>query len=151
VLEKLGFGAENATWRNCFLTGAQELRQDSIGHTDLNSAGMAPALTITQLFDAVGIRIVGSKAWDLAIRINWVFTDSGETYWMELSHGALIHYPTTAKHDAQLTLTLTKPDLLTMLATGSPDGVDMVGDASVLATLLSVTDNADPEFAVVTP
>ena len=151
VLEKLGFGAENATWRNCFLTGAQELRDAKIGHTDLNSAGMAPALTITQLFDAVGIRIVGSKAWDLALSINWVFTDSGETYWMELSHGALIHYPTTAKHEAQLTVTLTKPQLLRMLATGSPDGIEMSGDSSVLVTLMGTTDNADPEFAVVAP
>ena len=26
VLERLGYGAENATWRNGYLTGAQELR-----------------------------------------------------------------------------------------------------------------------------
>ena len=26
VLTRLGYGAENATWRNCYLTGAQELR-----------------------------------------------------------------------------------------------------------------------------
>jgi alkyl sulfatase BDS1-like metallo-beta-lactamase superfamily hydrolase len=127
------------------------VRDRKIGHTDLNSAGMAPALTITQLFDAVGIRIVGSKAWDLALSINWVFTDSDETYWMELSHGALIHYPTDAKHDAQLTVTLTKPQLLKLLATGSPDGIDMSGDPSVLIALMGVTDNADPDFPVVTP
>ncbi len=151
TLQRLGWGSENATWRNSFLTGAQELRDDKIGHTDLNSAGMAPALTITQLFDAVGIRIVGAKAWDLPLSINWVFTDSGESYRMELSHGALIHYPTSGKHDAQLTITLTKPQLLAMLATGSPQGIEMSGDPSVLVQLLGVTDNADPDFAVVTP
>jgi len=151
VLERLGFGAENATWRNSYLTGALELRTSTIEHTDLNSAGLAPALTITQLFDAVGIRIVGSRAWHERLSITWVFTDSGETYWMELSNGALIHYPTTGVHFADLTVTLTKAQLLVMLATGGADGVDLDGDAGVLGRLLALTDAANPDFAVVTP
>ena len=64
VLERLGYGAENATWRNSFLTGASELRTGKIEHTEVSSAGMAPALTITQLFDSIAIRINGPRAWD---------------------------------------------------------------------------------------
>jgi len=37
----------------------------------------------------------GKRAWDAAASIRWHFTDSGETYWMELSNGALIHNPTS--------------------------------------------------------
>ena len=62
VLERLGFGSECATWRNCYLTGAQELRANAIEHTELSSAGLAPALTITQLFDSIAIRIDGPRA-----------------------------------------------------------------------------------------
>jgi len=63
VLEGLGFGAENATWRNCYLQGALELRTNTIEPTYTNSAGMAPARTTTQLFDSVAIRVNGPKAW----------------------------------------------------------------------------------------
>jgi hypothetical protein len=48
-------------------------------------------------------------------------------------------------------LTLTKPQLLGILATGSLDNVQATGDAVVLKTLLSLTGEPDPSFAVVTP
>ncbi len=51
ALTRLAFGSECATWRNCFLKGATELR-DGIAPTPLSaSAGMARAMSITQLFD----------------------------------------------------------------------------------------------------
>ena len=151
VLERLGYGAENATWRNSFLTGAAELRTGKIEHTEVSSAGMAPALTITQLFDSIAIRINGPRAWDERLSIGWHFTDTHENYRMELSNGALIHYLTTDKRSADLTVTLTKPQLLQLLATANPDGIDMSGDAAVVGRLMSLVDNPDPDFAIVTP
>jgi len=70
---------------------------------------------------------------------------------MELSNGALIHYPTTGNQAADLTITLTKPQLLQLLATAAPDGIDMSGDAAVLGRLMSLIDNPDPDFAIVDP
>jgi alkyl sulfatase BDS1-like metallo-beta-lactamase superfamily hydrolase len=151
VLERLGYGAENATWRNSFLTGARELRTDKIEHTEVSSAGLAPALTITQLFDSIAIRINGPKAWSERLSVGWHFTDAHENYRMELSHGALIHYPTTGNRPADLTVTLTKPQLLRLLATAEADGIDMSGDPAVLGRLMSLIDNPDPDFAIVTP
>jgi alkyl sulfatase BDS1-like metallo-beta-lactamase superfamily hydrolase len=151
VLERLGYGAENATWRNSFLTGAAELRTGKIEHTEVSSAGMAPALTITQLFDSIAIRINGPRAWDERLSIGWHFTDTHENYRMELSNGALIHYLTTDNRSADLTVTLTKPQLLQLLATANPDGIDMSGDAAVVGRLMSLVDNPDPDFAIVTP
>jgi len=48
------------------------------------------------------------------------------------------------------------PDLvvtgvLQVLATGKLDDIDMSGDLSVVQRLLSLTDNPDPDFAIVTP
>jgi hypothetical protein len=52
--QRLGFGAENATWRSFYLTGALDLRHgvkpSLVG--DLG-AGMAGALTIEQLLEAL--------------------------------------------------------------------------------------------------
>ena len=104
ALTELGYGSECATWRNCFLTGANELFHE-IQHTEVSSAGMAPALTVTQLFDSIAIRIDGPKAWNEHLRINWTVTatatgaggEDGADYRMELSNGALIHFPTTAR------------------------------------------------------
>ena len=71
---------------------------------------------------------------------------------MELSNGALIHFPTTTtRKDADLTVTLTKPQLIGLLLQGQTDGVEMSGDQGVLATLVGLLDTPDPDFAVVTP
>jgi alkyl sulfatase BDS1-like metallo-beta-lactamase superfamily hydrolase len=153
ALTELGYGSECATWRNCFLIGAQELFH-AIEHTEVSSAGMAPALTVTQLFDSIAIRINGPKAWNERLRINWTITGGGgsdEGYRMELSNGALIHFPTTLREEADLTVTLTKAQLIGLLLEGRTDGVDMSGDAAVLATLVGLIDSPDPDFAVVTP
>jgi alkyl sulfatase BDS1-like metallo-beta-lactamase superfamily hydrolase len=151
VLERLGYGAENATWRNSYLTGAHELRTSTIEHTELSSAGLAPALTITQLFDSVAIRINGPKAWEQSLSISWHFTDAHENYRMELSNGALLHFPTKANTKADVTFTLTRPQLVGLLAAGETGGVKIDGDASVLGRLIGLTDSPDPDFAIVTP
>ena len=57
---------------------------------------MASALTVTQLFDSLAIRIDGKRAWDTTASIRWQFTDTDETYRMELSNGVLTHHPTNA-------------------------------------------------------
>jgi alkyl sulfatase BDS1-like metallo-beta-lactamase superfamily hydrolase len=151
VLEKLGFDAECATWRNCFLTGASELRTGKIVHTDLNPAGLAPALTVTQLFDTIAIRVNGPKAWDQSLSINWFITDEDQHYRMDLSNGVLIHFPTTESRIADLTVTLTRPQLLGLLMAASTEGVTFDGDASALAMLTGLLDEPASDFAIVTP
>jgi linear primary-alkylsulfatase len=150
VLTRLGYGAECATWRNNYLTGAMELR-GTVVDTAVSAAGMAGALTVTQLFDSLAIRIDGKRAWDTTASIRWHFTDSGEEYRMELSNGALIHHPTTRTDPADLTITLTRAQLLAMLGGAGADGVRFDGDPKVFATIAGLTDEPDPTFAIVTP
>ena len=151
ALQRLGYGAECATWRNCFLTGASELRRGIIPTPFSAAAGMARAMTVTQLFDTIAIRIDGPRAAGTALSVLWHFTDTGEHYRMELSNGVLIHYPTRHTQDAGLALALTHPQLLRLLASGSLQGIDTDGDPGVLKTLLSLTDEPDPSFPIVTP
>ena len=149
-LQRLGYGAENATWRNCFLMGAQELR-DGIKPTALAASGMARAMTVTQLFDTIAIRIDGPRAVGTALSVLWHFTDSDERYFMQLSNGVLIHHPTRRAPQADLTVSLTHPQLLGLLASGSLDGIGAAGDPSVLQRLMSLTGEPDRSFPVVTP
>ena len=63
ALEQLGYGAENATWRNFFLMGAKELRE-GISGTPTASAppDLLAHLTVSQLLDAMAIRLDGPRA-----------------------------------------------------------------------------------------
>jgi len=153
VYERLGYGAENATWRGFYLTGALELREGvkppPIG--DLG-AGMARALTIGQLFDALAIRVDGPRAAAESLVIDWRFTDTGTVVRLALSNGALIptENPKT-RAAADLTLTLTKAQLLGLLAGRGLDGIEHTGDPAALSTLLALLDAPDRAFPIVTP
>ena len=151
ALTRLGHGSESATWRNCFLMGAKELVHDIEPTALAASAGMARAMTITQLFDTIAIRIDGPRAASETCSLTWRFTDTDETFRMELSNGVLIHHPTTRHLPADATVTLTKGGLLGFIATGSTDHLDIDGDTTVLTTILALTQEPDPDFAVVTP
>jgi alkyl sulfatase BDS1-like metallo-beta-lactamase superfamily hydrolase len=150
VLTRLGYGAEAGTWRNVFLTGALELQQPA-EPVPVSAGGIIAALTITQLFDSLAIRIDGKRAWDTTASIRWHFADSGEAYRMELSNGALTHHPTSREDPADLVVTLTRPQLLAMLGGAGTDGVRFDGDPKIFATIAGLTDQPDPAFAIVTP
>ncbi|MFI1221026.1 MULTISPECIES: alkyl/aryl-sulfatase [unclassified Streptomyces] len=159
VYEKLGFGAENATWRNFYLMGAQELR-GAVAHTSLVTTNpeMAMALTVDMLIDSLAIRVDGPRAWDEKLTMTWNVTDEGRTWHLLLSNGALTYRSTDAAtgangpgQAADLTLTLTKPQLLGVLAGKGLDGVGVQGDPQVFATLAGLLDTPDPDFPIVTP
>ncbi|WP_328474823.1 MBL fold metallo-hydrolase [Actinoplanes sp. NBC_00393] len=150
VFTRLGHGSECATWRNNFLTGAQELH-GPVAPMGVSSAGMAGALTVTQLFDSLAIRLDGKRAWDTTASIRWHFSDTGDIYRMELSNGVLSHHPTSRLSDADLVITLTKPQLLGMLGGAGSSGVRFDGDPKVFTMIAGLTDEPDPRFAIVTP
>jgi alkyl sulfatase BDS1-like metallo-beta-lactamase superfamily hydrolase len=153
VYQQLGYGAENATWRSFYLTGALELRQGvkapPIG--DLG-ASLAGALTIGQLFDTLAIRIDGPRAASETLTIDWHVTDVKASVRLELSNGALIQTADpTSQAPADLTLTLTKDQLLGLLGGHGLDGIEHSGDPATLGRLMSLLDTPDPAFPVVTP
>lgn len=150
VLTRLGYGSEAATWRNIFLTGARELSHPP-QPMPMSASGIVAALSITQLFDTLAIRIDGERAGVVSASILWRFTDAGEDYRMELSHGALIHHPTTRHDAADLQITLTRADLPGLLGGDLPPSVRLDGDPHVLSDLLDLTDQPDTAFRIVSP
>ncbi|WP_038951873.1 alkyl/aryl-sulfatase [Aeromicrobium massiliense] len=158
TLEQLGYGAENGTWRNFFLSGAYELRNGSFGTPTVTaSPDMVAQLSPAMLFDALAVQVDGPAAWDERLNVDVVLTDTDERYRLRLSHGALTYSDRPQPDEADATLTTTRRTL-PALAAGAPTpdrlsaaGIEVSGDESVLARLTAVLDPGDPDFAIVTP
>ncbi|WP_323125724.1 alkyl sulfatase C-terminal domain-containing protein [Microlunatus elymi] len=107
------------------------------------------------LFDAIAIQINGPKAWDEKLSIDVVLTDADERFRLRLSNGALTYSSAAQSGDADLTLTTTKAALPALAQPTAESlaqaGVEVSGDADVLARLAAVLDPGDPDFAIVTP
>ena len=150
VLEQLGFGAENGTWRNAFLAGATELRHGGFGTpAQTTSADLLGALSPTQIFDAIAIRIDGPRAWNERLSIGVLATDTGDTYRLDLRNGVLVHRAAPVE-GADLVIRLPRTALPGLLL-GETAGMSLDGDPTVLARLATVLEAPDPDFAIVTP
>jgi alkyl sulfatase BDS1-like metallo-beta-lactamase superfamily hydrolase len=153
TLEQLGYGAENGTWRNFFLSGATELREGNFGTPAVTAAPAVLAqLSPDQLLDSLAISVDGPSAWDLDLSLDVTFTDIGTNYRLTLRNGVLIYIKRPAENTADATLTLTKGRMLGLLAGDiSTTGVDIAGDAKVLHSLLGVLQKGNTSFNIVTP
>jgi alkyl sulfatase BDS1-like metallo-beta-lactamase superfamily hydrolase len=159
TFDQLGYGAENATWRNFFLMGAQELRGDEVGTAvSANSLDMVSQLTVPQMFDAVAVRVDGPAAIGTELVVNVTDTDDGRQYVLRLHNSVLTHL--SGRHDAAATLTVALPRLallqvvvgLATLADLTAAGTATVdGDVTVFDTLRSVLETPDPSFNIVLP
>ncbi|MEU8947036.1 alkyl sulfatase dimerization domain-containing protein [Streptomyces sp. NPDC048489] len=160
ALEQLGYGSENGTWRNFYLTGALELRKGSVGTpTVTNSPDMMAVLTLDQLLDSLAIRVDGPRSWhaDLTVRFS---VRGAEPVTLRLRNGVLVHTTGTTPGAAEpdTDITLSESDLRDVLL-GTADLTDLAakgraeirGDAAKFTELLGHLGDTDPDFAVVTP
>jgi alkyl sulfatase BDS1-like metallo-beta-lactamase superfamily hydrolase len=114
-------------------------------------------LSIEQLWDALGARLDGPRAWDTEIAIGWHFTDVGERWTVSVEHGALSAVSGQLAPDAHATVTLTRAALDALLL--GEDATELFssgafvveGDGAKLGELLGLLDDGDPAFAIVTP
>jgi len=156
VLEQLGFGSENGTWRSAFLSGSMELRGAAFGTpTSPAAADILGQLTPELFFDAVAVQVNGPKAWDLDVATRWTFPDhDGATYRVTLRNGVLSSVR-DGRGDVALTITVPKsalgPLAMQDVTAALGAGLQLDGDASVLGDVLGVLDPGDPNFNIVTP
>ncbi|WP_255622070.1 alkyl/aryl-sulfatase [Pseudonocardia sp. DSM 110487] len=153
TLEQLGYGAENGTWRNFFLSGTTELREGNFGTPAVTAApAIVAQLTPAQLFDSLAISVNGPRAWGLDLSLDVTFTDIDTNYRLTLRNGVLVHRERPADNTADMTLTLTTSRMLGLLGgdTTSP-GADIAGDEKVLESLLDVLERGNPSFNIMTP
>lgn len=146
VYEELGYGSENGTWRNYYLTRAQDLRE---GRDQQQAARLAdfpavnPLLSVGEWLDCLSVRLDGPLAESENLTIDILVEDMKEQWRISLSNGALTYrsQPETKpfRGAAGLKLALTKHQLADVLRGGDLGGpLRAVGDLSLLSKLLEL-------------
>ncbi len=159
ALEQLGYGAENATWRNFFLMGAKELREGISGTpTATAPPDVVARLSVSQLLDAMAIRLDGPRAWEHAP------ADRLERHRPRRAardHGPQRRPPPPPRQprpaaDAALVVEREALDQLLLKTADIGELAEsgrlrVEGDGEKLGELLGLLDEPDPGFAIVTP
>ncbi len=159
IYTRLGYESEAGTWRNIYLTGAQELRH---GVAHLPPGGMSidvlTATTTPMLLDFAAVRVNPNKASERAFKINIELTDRQEKYLITVENGVLIHEAGVSDADAGATVRMKRPELLMTLLAGIPPAARIAsgdiavdGDASLYEALTGVIEPITANFPVVTP
>ena len=92
ILERLGHGSENATWRNFFLMGAKELREGVVGTPTVTaSPELVAQLSMEQILDGMALRVDGPAAFDAELTIVFELTDTDEAHTLTLENAVLTH------------------------------------------------------------
>jgi linear primary-alkylsulfatase len=122
------------------------------------SADVARALTLEQLWDAIGARLDGPRAANTHIVLGWDFTDLGERWTLTVENGALSAVRGRLDPSAHTTVTLTRAAFDALLlgdenAAGifSSGAFAVEGDGEKLGELFALLDEGDPAFPIVTP
>ncbi len=158
--DQLGYRAESGPWRDVYLTGAHELRHGVQGRgVDLaNAAGLLRHVPMDRFFASMAARLDGPAAEGKRAAVNFVFTDLGESYLLELENSVLHHRRRDPDPDADVTVHLTQRYFL-RLTTGQlglrealfSDDLDVDGSRTALLSFLRLFENPDETFAIVTP
>jgi alkyl sulfatase BDS1-like metallo-beta-lactamase superfamily hydrolase len=160
TFEQLGYAAESSTWRNAYLFGAQELRN---GMPKVPPRSPMPretlaALRTEQLWDVLGVRLNGPKAEGKRIVLNWSFTDTGESFVLNLENSALTYVAGAQAPDADASFTLARSVLDEVIAklTTFPEAVGsgkitVSGNPMRLGELMALMDEFPRMFEIVEP
>ncbi|MEU6846204.1 alkyl sulfatase dimerization domain-containing protein [Streptomyces sp. NPDC046716] len=160
--EQMGYQAEGPQWRGIFLTAAKELRGGVVPAAFVTaSPDSILAMPIDILFDFAAVHVIGDKAANADLRIDFRFRDgrddSGETWTMWIGRGVL-NARRGASPDTRLTVTGPKSALVaTLMKPGSAPRlaqagkIELEGDGTALETLAGLLDEFDPDFNMITP
>ena len=157
VFEQLGYQYESTSMRNVFLSAAKELRSGVPAALGLESGGpdAIRALTTSQWWDAIAIRVDSSKAADRSFKLNFVVPDQGERLVVEMSNATVTNIVGYTAPDADATITINRNDLLPVMMQQTTLGQQIQagkatfsGDADVLQQLGSTLAAFDPLFEI---
>jgi alkyl sulfatase BDS1-like metallo-beta-lactamase superfamily hydrolase len=158
AFEQIGYQSESATFRNAFLTGANELRN---GHPTRNPAmrrGYLDAMTVDQLMDATAVRLIAEEVGGVDVAVNLHFTDIDED-WRVILSGRVMHTVAGHAQQADATVSLDRSVLIEisaaeLAATEAIDAGRAVvddGDPAAFTVLFDHLDVFLSMFPVVTP
>ena len=139
--EQMGFMSEAATWRNSYLTAAQELRHGNANFTaSTKSTGdMVKALSAPMLFDYMAIVMDKQALADRDFTMNVILPDVGEQHMLRVKNGVLLVYADTLSDDADVSITCPKNALFAILTNNQEtvtQAVKVEGSAELLTLMM---------------
>lgn len=156
IFEQLGYQAECGGHRNSYLAAAYELRSGIPQGTVVSASSDIIRAMSTELFlNFLGIKMDSSRAEGLSFTMNLVTPDTGESFLIQLSNATLNNLAGYQADDADLTLTVNRGDLETVMAGEATFEVLLAdgrataeGDLGVLGQLAGLMVEFDPRFEI---
>jgi alkyl sulfatase BDS1-like metallo-beta-lactamase superfamily hydrolase len=115
--EQFGYQQESPSVRNSFLAAALELRSGIPEGASPKTGGpdIVRAMTTELFLDFLGIRMDSRKADGMKFKINLLTPDNKEKFVVEMSNAALTNIKGQQAPDADLTITINRSDLETVM------------------------------------
>lgn len=157
IFEQLGYQYESSSLRNSYLSAAKELRSGKADDLGVHAGGpdMIRAVTTSQWWDAVAIRVDSKKADGIHFKLNFITPDNEEQLVIEMNHGTLTNINGFQAPDADATLTINRSDLIPVMMQRKTFAdqlqagkAKIEGNAGVLMQLKSTLVNFDPMFEI---
>jgi alkyl sulfatase BDS1-like metallo-beta-lactamase superfamily hydrolase len=159
ALEQMGYQAESGPWRAFYLTGAQELRNPIAASPTPRQAALAqlPRLPGSFLLDSLSVRLNGPKVGAESLKFGVRFTDTDESFRVEVENAVMRHYADRPAPDAPV-VTLSRATLVQLISGATTlDGavaageVVVEGDPAPIAKFLGWLDRFDFWFKIIEP
>ncbi len=161
ALEQLGYQSESATFRNAYLSGAQELRDGPVfPPRPVSRLGYLHAMGVDQIFDSMAVRLVAEDVGGVAVTLNVVIGDvpDSERRWVLALSNRSLHQVRGHHPDPDATLSMTKGTLesLSALETTLADAVaggqvNVSGDPGAAAQVFDHLDVFMSSFGLIEP
>jgi alkyl sulfatase BDS1-like metallo-beta-lactamase superfamily hydrolase len=149
AFEQFGYQQESPSVRNSFLAAAYELRNGIPEGASPKTGGpdMVRAMSTALWLDFLGIRMDSRKAEGMEFTINFITPDNGELFSVEMSNATLTNIQGYLSPRPDLTVTVNRADLETVMAGVEPfdalienGRAILQGNLDVYAQLLSTLD-----------
>lgn len=160
TFEQMGYMAECGTWRNAYLVGAYELRNElpePPRRTPVNPSVIA-TLATSQIFDLMAVRLNGERAAGKRSIMRWAFSDTGEVFWLNLENAALTYSKLEQKAEPDLVLMLDRKMMNQIIlgetsyeASIESGAIKVKGKREVLFSLLDMLDTFPRMFEIIEP
>ncbi len=160
ALEQLGYQSESATFRNAFLSGAQELRHGSPPRRDAMRRGYLESMTIEQLLDSAAVRLRAENVGGQTALVNLHFSDEAEGAqdWRFVLSNSALHAAAGRADKADANVALERSVLiefganeLTVEDAVASGRVVVDGDVAALAAVFGHLDVFQSMFPIIEP
>ncbi len=157
---QMGYQAESAPWRDVYLTGSQELLEGAAANQleKKSVLGLLRNVPTEEFMKSMATKIKAEDAEGLDETIRLVFTDTQESYVLNVKNSVLHYEKNAGEVEVNATLTLTLKEFLdyqvgiiSMKDMVMSDNLSVEGSTLDLLKFLSLLDTSLSNFEIVRP